>query len=96
MSDMSDISDTSNMRSLEKEIRKKGSRGGTNITNDWLQSIIELINQKDTIVDKETRDSVNYLRICQERADAYDWTEYFDQMPKIEKLEKAVNEKMKD
>lgn len=81
-------------RSLEKEIMKKGTRGGTHITDDWLQSIIELIKQKNTPIDEQTYEAVHYLRVCQERADAYDWTEYFEQMPKIDELEKAITCKL--
>lgn len=79
------------MYSLDDEIRKKGGRGGTYITDDWLMMILDMISKDGSKVTAGTLKAVDYLRNCQEKADSYDWTEYFEQIPKIDKLYGKIN-----
>lgn len=76
--------------SLNLEIKSKGTRGGTYITNEWLNKLEVIINNNPFFVNKETFESADYLMICQEKADSYDWSEYMEQVPKIDYLKSIL------
>jgi len=81
-------------RPLEKDVRRRGGRGGTYLTDEDVDALVARCADYAVPVDEHTMMSVEYLKTCQEKADAYDWTEYFEQMPKIERLIEAVKSRM--
>ena len=76
--------------SLNLEIKRKGSRGGTHLTNAWLDELKVIINDNPFFVNKETIESADYLMTCQEKAHSYDWSEYMEQVPKINYLKSIL------
>lgn len=79
---------------LSEEIRLKGMRGGTYLTDEWLDGMCQKIRDINNKVDNLTLIAVEYVAICQEKAESYDWLEYMDQMPKIEKLYVRVKDEL--
>lgn len=77
-------------RPLERDIMRLGSRGGTHLTDARVRELVARVRDPATPVNLRTVEAVEHLERCQERADAYDWTEYLDQMPKIHRLLVAV------
>jgi len=77
-------------RVLDRDIRARGSRGGTYLTDEDVIELVGRIRDPVNPVDEGTLFAVQHVRMCQELADAYDWTEYMEQMPKIEALLHAV------
>ena len=77
-------------RPLERDIVRLGSRGGTHLTEARVRELVARVRDPTTPVDLRTVEAVEHLERCQEQADAYDLTEYFEQMPKIHRLLVAV------
>lgn len=75
---------------LDAYIRSFGCRGGTYFReNDVISIKKELYNPYNS-VSENTLYAIKYVYDCQEKADAYDYTEYFDQMPKIMDLVNTI------
>jgi len=81
-------------RALDRDIRARGSRGGTYLTDQDVVGLVGRIRDPANPVDERTLSAVQHVRACQESADAYDWTEYMEQMPKIMELLHAVTQEI--
>jgi len=82
-------------RPLDGDIRRCGTRGGTHLTDARVDAFIARIHDPINPVDECTAAAVKHVRACQERADAYDYREYFEQIPKIDRLAKAVDHEIR-
>lgn len=76
---------------IQKEIQCKGTRGGSHLNKEWMCYILQKLDLNKFEVDENTLESAKYVAYCQEKADAYDWTDYFEQMQMIDVLIEKIN-----
>lgn len=82
-------------------IRRQGTRGGSHVTEASIERVVDALLMvtgvhADELYWKGARvlailsEAVAHVEACQEKADAYDYTEYMEQIPRIRELQCAV------
>lgn len=76
---------------LARTLQRTGSRGGSSVSPAMEKALRIVVFTHPEWVDGFTKDAVLHVKSCQEKADAYDWTEYLEQMPLIENMLLSVS-----